>query len=145
MLLVFFLLSLLNSYNQALPVSIFNRAPPSALDVETNKRSMVGIVWSCVVTTFLCAWVSVHPNIQPYKLGGSQFERPLKRFGRRIGLLFFGVVAPEIIVAWATMENLAANHIRNEYEKNGRLRIFLSWAFVEMEHCRMDHGTWLPP
>jgi hypothetical protein len=32
-----------------------------------------------MVTTFLCTWVSVtHPNIQPYKLGGSQLERPLK-------------------------------------------------------------------
>jgi hypothetical protein len=83
------------------------RAPPSVLDAEMDKRPTVGIVWTVeflhmvtTLTTFLCStWVSVtaHPNIQPYKLGGSQLERPLK-----VVSLCYAMVAPEAIqvVVW---------------------------------------------
>ncbi len=29
------------------------------------KRTLVGIIWSCILTVIICAWTSVHPNVPP--------------------------------------------------------------------------------
>jgi hypothetical protein len=104
------------------------QSAPSALDrdAETNKRSTFNIVWSCIITTFLCAWVSVHPDVPRYESGGSWLEKSYKQFSRRLLLLFWAVIAPEVIVGWATMEYFAASKIEREYKKNGSRRICCS-------------------
>lgn len=59
------------------------------------SRSLWDILWSCIVTTFLCTWVSVHPNA-PF-----MEERERAIWGRRLYLMLLSLIAPEIIVMWA--------------------------------------------
>jgi len=74
------------------------------------QRSRLTIIWSCLVTTVICAWSAVHPNIAPR-------ERFTKSAWRRIILLVWTIIAPEILPAWALRETIAASVVRDLYNK----------------------------
>ena len=67
----------------------------SACICPADQRSIWDIIWSCLATIFACSWVSVHPNIP------APDESSWRIFLRRLELMFWAVVAPEIILAWA--------------------------------------------
>ncbi|KDR73285.1 hypothetical protein GALMADRAFT_37967, partial [Galerina marginata CBS 339.88] len=67
-----------------------------------NHRSIWDIVWSCSLTIFACSWVSVHPNIP------GPDEGRIKVALRRLELMFWSIVAPELIIYWAMRQWLAA-------------------------------------
>ena len=71
------------------------------------SRSVWDIVWSCLATTFACTWVSVHPNV-PFKNEGRW-----EILGRRIFLMFFSILAPEVMVVWAFKQWRGAVMIRS--------------------------------
>ena len=73
--------------------SIFSRDDSTTVD-DCHARAVWNILWSCLVTTFACSWVSVHPNV-PLKSEGVWEIR-----GRRLFLMFFAILAPEIMVMW---------------------------------------------
>jgi hypothetical protein len=83
--------------------------PSSSQDGNTfcGHRLMFSIVWGCLSTIFLCAWVSIHPNIpKPQRLEGIY---------RRFQLLFWMVVAPELILVLAMRQWVAAGRIADIY------------------------------
>jgi len=87
-------------------------------DPSSSKRSMFNIIWGCVSTTTICAWAAIHPNIAPR-------EGPLKRTLRRLELMFWAIVAPEILPCWALNQMLAAITVRDVYnEGKGKLQTF---------------------
>jgi hypothetical protein len=105
----------LNSGNDALSiVARDTSSPPSAADAYTAKRSVYGIVWSCLTTTFLCAWASMHLDITHGMMGS------WKRRGYRILFLSLSVIMPEYIVGWAMKQRKIALEIRNTYRDKGR-------------------------
>jgi len=65
-------------------------------------RSLGDIIRSCVVTIFLCTWVSMHPNIP------SPDERWPRLALRRAGLLLLALFVPEAVIGWALRQRLAA-------------------------------------
>lgn len=75
-----------------------------------SKRTLFDIIGGCLTTTLICAWTAVHPNIPPR-------EGPLKRFLRRLELMFWAIVAPEIIPCWALNQLLAAITVKNVYNQ----------------------------
>jgi len=79
-------------------------------DLSTSKRSLFNIVWGCISTTIICAWAAIHPNIAPR-------EGPLKRTLRRLELVFWAIVAPEILPCWALNQLLAAMAVKDVYNK----------------------------
>jgi len=79
-------------------------------DPPGPKRSMFNIVWGCVSTTTICAWAAIHPNVAPR-------EGPLKRTLRRLELMFWAFVAPEILPCWALNQLLAAITVRDVYNE----------------------------
>jgi len=84
-------------------------------DPSCSKRTLFNIVWGCVSTTIICAWAAIHPNIAPQ-------EGPLKRTLRRVELMFWAIVAPEILPCWALNQMLAAITVRDVYnEGKGKL------------------------
>lgn len=100
MLLAFAVISFVKRYGaQAVPL------PSRALDMPTfvcdeipyefQSRSILNILWSCLVTTFACTWVCVHPNV-PFRK-----EDSWTILGRRAFLMFFSIIAPEFMVIWA--------------------------------------------
>lgn len=63
-------------------------------------RSIVGLVWSCLTTFFLCTWVTIHPDVPSENKTSWSFNyifdsRP------RGGLLVLMLCAPELVVASA--------------------------------------------
>ena len=103
-------LSSLTNNGQAIPVSLTAESSPLALDTS-SKRSLAGIVSGCLVTTFLCAWVAVHPNIPP------DGECGWKAVWRRTKLMFWTLLAPELILAWAVNQRHAAQEIADTYNE----------------------------
>ena len=96
-------------------------APNSVVTREENlsscvdcrsQRTLYNIIWGCVSTTIICAWAAIHPNIPPR-------EGPLKGALRRLELMFWVIVAPEILPAWALNQLLAAMTVREVYN-NGK-------------------------
>src|SRR6266545_2353826 len=71
----------------------------------STQRTLFNITWSCVSTIIICAWVSVHPNVPP-----SGHWRAL---WQRLKTMFWTIIAPELILAWAVRQWFAAREIRD--------------------------------
>lgn len=76
----------------------------------TTQRSLYDIVWSSFATIFVCCWVSIHPNMPSWK--------DTDRFivGRRLELLGWGLLAPELLVLWAMRQWYGARALANRYK-----------------------------
>ena len=75
-----------------------------------NDRSVWDILWSCLATIFACSWVSVHPNIP------GPNESRWRILLRRLELMFWAVVGPEIIISWAFRQWLGARDLEKLYK-----------------------------
>jgi hypothetical protein len=73
-----------------------------------NTRSLWDIVTSCFVTLFACTWTAVHPDIPHWEEG--VFAITLHRFC----LMLVALIAPELLVAWALRQSLAARDIEKD-------------------------------
>ena len=106
MLLSLFCLHLFRYGTQVVSVPITNYNAVRAT-TDGSQRTMFSIVWSCLSTVLICAWVSVHPNIPP---------RSQKRaLWRRVRMMFWTIIAPELILAWAVRQWFAARDVVEEY------------------------------
>ena len=76
-------------------------------------RSVWDIVWSCLATIFACSWLSIHPNIP------GPNESRWRIFLRRLELMFWAVVSPEMIIIWAFRQWVGARTLEEHY--NGEL------------------------
>ena len=114
-------------------------------DVPSNcpdgclKRTLFSIIWGCISTTIICAWTAIHPNIPPR-------ESPLKKTLRRLELMFWTIIAPEILPCWALNQRLAAMTVTDVYNKGKGVlctsfneRIFESSSGYEKERS----GIWM--
>ncbi len=86
----------------------YEETPSSCVDYRF-QRTLFNIIWGCASTTIICA-CAVHPNIPPR-------EGPFKATLRRLELMFWAIMAPEILPAWALNQRLAAMTIRDLYNK----------------------------
>ena len=94
-----------------LPVDISNA--PTGVQLPTctciHQRSITDILWSCFATIFACTWLSVHPNIP------SSDEKPWRIALRRLELMFWSLIWPEMIICWACRQWFAARSLRDKY------------------------------
>jgi hypothetical protein len=72
--------------------------PPSC----SNTRTLWGIIWSCAATLFACTWTAIHPNIPG--MGEGKFTV----LSRRLGIMVIALIAPEVMITWATIQFLSA-------------------------------------
>ena len=83
-----------------------------------STRTLPGLIWGCASTAIICSWAALHPNIPPR-------EGPVKRTLRRVELMFWAIVVPEILPAWALNQLLGAMTVKNVYnEAKGMLIYF---------------------
>ena len=75
-----------------------------------DQRTIWNILWSCLATIFACSWVSVHPNIP------ASNESWWRIFLRRLELMFWAVVSPEMIIVWALRQWLGARRLEKKYK-----------------------------
>ena len=112
LLVIFLLLSFGNNGNQAVPIHIFEGSASSTSTIDgPSQRSLFTIIWGCFSTVFVCAWVSVHPNIP------SAEECGWKSLWRRFRLMFWMLIAPELILVWAVRQWSAAKKIADIYNE----------------------------
>jgi len=112
---LYVLFSVLSAYNtNGAPVAFDLAAREDPLSPDSCKsqlkRTLFGIVWSCVSTTILCAWTAVHPNIPPRSKWKARWNRLM--------LMFWMIVAPELVLAWAVRQFFAAKDIRDSYNES---------------------------
>ncbi|KDR77194.1 hypothetical protein GALMADRAFT_139208 [Galerina marginata CBS 339.88] len=74
-----------------------------------QQRSLWDILWSCLATIFACTWVSVHPNIPP---SGEKWWRTGLR---RLELMMWALIAPELIITWAMRQWFGARTMVRKY------------------------------
>ncbi|KAJ8582552.1 hypothetical protein M405DRAFT_750064, partial [Rhizopogon salebrosus TDB-379] len=67
-----------------------------------DTRTLWDIIWSCAATLFACTWTAIHPNIP----GVDESKRAIT--SRRFFILFIALVAPELIITWATRQYFSA-------------------------------------
>ena len=115
MILLYALFSILSAYNaRGAPVGYGLAVRDEPLSPEACKsqlkRTLFGIIWACVSTTILCAWTAVHPNVPP--------RSKWKARWRRLKLMFWMIVAPELVLAWAVRQFFGAKDIRDTYNES---------------------------
>ena len=74
------------------------------------QRSIWDILWSCLATIFACSWISIHPNIP------APNESQWRVFLRRLELMFWAVVGPEMVIGWAFRQWSSARHLEKLYK-----------------------------
>jgi len=95
-------------------VSLDNlQAPGPSCDDPNGCRSLGDIIRSCILTIFLCTWVSIHPNIP------SPDERWPRLACRRAGLMILALIAPEAVIGWALRQRLIAANLAEEHKGEG--------------------------
>ncbi|KDR77193.1 hypothetical protein GALMADRAFT_120316 [Galerina marginata CBS 339.88] len=87
-----------------------NLSSPSDPCTCPDQRSLWDILWSCLATIFACTWVSVHPNIPPLR------ESWLKTGLRRVELMAWALIAPELIILWAMKQWVGARNMVQKYQ-----------------------------
>ncbi|KAJ7888375.1 hypothetical protein B0H14DRAFT_2693790 [Mycena olivaceomarginata] len=85
--------------------------PTDSCDDINNCRRLFDIVWGCATTIFAATWVSVHPN------------NWLALLWRRLKMMLVAVIAPEVMVGFATRQFVMARYGSNE---RSQLRIYAS-------------------
>jgi len=103
------------------------------------KRTLFGIMWSCLSTTILCAWTAVHPNVPPQSKWQARWNR--------LELMFWMIVAPELVLAWAVRQFFVAKEIRDTYNdsregKCGQLLLRAHTANFEQDYRPGSNGHW---
>ena len=114
---IYFIISILLNHCSinAAPI-LTERAPGPDESKPDLRRTLFGIIWSCLSTILICAWTSVHPNVPPPNRWKARWNR--------LRLMFWMIIAPELVLAWAVRQLFGAREIRDEYN-------------------RMHPGTWL--
>ena len=83
---------------------------PAYIVRPADQRSIWDILWSCLATIYACSWISVHPNIP------SPNESSWRVFLRRLELMFWALVGPEMIIAWAFRQWSSARCLEERYK-----------------------------
>ena len=149
MLFIFAVVFVLNRYfTEAAPLpaqgdrlfgtgaSIFPRDDSTTVD-GCHARTVWNILWSCLATTFACSWVSVHPNV-PFKNEGRW-----EILARRVFLMFFSILAPEIMVMWLFKQWRGAVMIRESvnHAKPGPRAQKIHYLILQYANCRSPSTT----
>ncbi|KAF8581885.1 hypothetical protein K439DRAFT_1392285 [Ramaria rubella] len=120
---------------QASPIplaDVYQRAPSSCKDID-NCRTLWDIIWSCLATVLLCTWVAIHPNIPGLDEG--RFRIAL----RRLGMFVVALIAPELVVAWAMRQWLAARKIAKQHrgwsQTHGFFALMGGFILVQDSHA----------
>ena len=109
----------------ALPIPVIEYRSVSSCTDLNSCRTIWNIVWSCLVTTFACTWVAVHPNVpRPGQQANRRwYSRPL----RRVRIMLCALIGPEFVLFWAWRQWRVANR------KPTQLRGMLPWDTGTMD------------
>ena len=96
---------------------------------QTNGRGTLDILWSCIITIFLCCWTSVFANIP------AMMDTPLERLRDKFNVACLGILGPEFLFTLALGQWISARRsvqVSDRYfSKTARVRtdVFLYQLF----------------
>jgi hypothetical protein len=93
----------------AFPILAADENSLSSCDNLQHCRTLLNIIWSCVVTIFSCTWVAVHPNIPGPHDGWFAISL------RRLALMGLAIIAPEAIILWSIRQWIVARTLAGEH------------------------------
>uniref|UniRef100_A0A8H7XS95 Uncharacterized protein n=1 Tax=Psilocybe cubensis TaxID=181762 RepID=A0A8H7XS95_PSICU len=76
-------------------------------------RSLWNIITSCLATLIACTWVAIHPNIPAANEGS------IRVLSRRLAIVFFMLLTPELVIYWATRQFFGAYEIARRHKSKG--------------------------
>ncbi|KAJ7038362.1 hypothetical protein C8F04DRAFT_359624 [Mycena alexandri] len=106
MLLLLFLVHVAKKSNIAHANILELRADEADIN---NSRALFDIIWGCLATVFACTWVAVHQNVPPPDLGWLSLQL------RKLKMMLFTVVAPELVVCLAARQFFDARSIAQKF------------------------------
>lgn len=80
---------------------------------QPNGRGTFDIIWSSLVTIFLCTWTSLHLNVPA--IHESYFKRHARKFRWQVQ----AIMAPEFVVAFATGQKVEAQRSVDMWKQAG--------------------------
>ncbi len=100
------------------------------------RWTLLSIVWSCRATIFACTWLAVHPNVPGHRItaGG-----PISSTIKRVKIMVTAILAPEIIVAWAAAQFVAAWEVCYYSEYFMTLRGYPTHIGGQQEQAFLSH------
>ncbi|KAF9004241.1 hypothetical protein BDQ17DRAFT_1305026 [Cyathus striatus] len=113
----------------SLPISLLSlnsTSNDSAPLCNCNQRSILDIIWSCLVTLFLCTWVAVHPDVP------GRHETSWKILGRRLKMMWWTIMFPELVLTQAVREFWDARRLFNKYKAPDH-----EWTMTHAHFLRM--------
>ncbi|KIM71355.1 hypothetical protein PILCRDRAFT_82877 [Piloderma croceum F 1598] len=108
----------------ALPILTADENTLSSCDNLQHCRTLLNIIWSCVVTIFSCTWVAVHPNIPGPHDGWFTIAF------RRLALMGLAIIAPEAIILWSIRQWIVAGTLAGEHRVVGWTRAHAYFAIM---------------
>ncbi|KAF9561190.1 hypothetical protein CPC08DRAFT_689347 [Agrocybe pediades] len=94
----------------SIPDAVFSSSfPRDEGPMSPCPRQRIQIIWTCVATILAASWVSVHPNIPDAK------ESKIKKMLRRIELMIWAILTPELIIFWAMRQWYGARLMEREF------------------------------
>ncbi|KAF9549279.1 hypothetical protein CPC08DRAFT_823448 [Agrocybe pediades] len=128
------------------PDAVFSPSFPRDADpTPPCPRQRIQIIWTCVATILAASWVSVHPNIPDAK------ESKIKKMLRRIELMIWAILTPELIIFWAMRQWRGARYMEREFaearhiELESMTRKLLRWLKELGYKLRLRRNTPLKP
>jgi hypothetical protein len=120
----------------AVPILIDSSIATTTDDSKSvMRRTLFGIIWSCVSTIIICAWTAVHPNVPP--------PNQWKARWNRVGLMFWMIIAPELVLAWAVRQFFAAREIRDEYNSRHPGASYCALHWFQLTYLeKLDLPSW---
>ncbi|KAF4616387.1 hypothetical protein D9613_008673 [Agrocybe pediades] len=92
------------------PPALFSPSYPRDADpTPPCPRQRIQIICTCVATILAASWVSVHPNIPNPK------ESKIMKALRRIELMIWAIITPELIIYWAMRQWHGARSMEREF------------------------------
>jgi hypothetical protein len=71
---------------------------------QPDGRGTLDILWSCIITIFLCCWTSVCANIP------GRNDTLMERFWDKLNLACLGIIGPEFLFTLAMGQWISAQH-----------------------------------
>ena len=90
-----------------------NLVLPTYVSPPADQRTVFGILWNSFLTLAIATWASVYPNIPGP--GGKWWEPAW----RRIELVFWAILTPELICFWGLRQFYGATKIKKKVDGEG--------------------------
>ena len=90
---------------------------------QVTQVNLSQTLWSSIFLIFSLAWIAIHPNFS------SPYDSAWMKLRRRLMLVLWAILFPELVLYWSVRQWMGARRIRNRFK--GELPFFLVFLSAE--------------